>query len=835
MAISSGTKLQKLTALAAVTAAHSFTHGGVIEEPAADGELEINRKIIVACAVLDDLPRSFLRAGLIETTIDADQNSGVDIYSQNQSLETTQGFVRGSLLDEPVTPADPQQGRVVVEAERLSAAISLLRGSLTDEVPPVHGVFHAENPVVEPRSVTRFEPIPDAPLPGAIPEGQRTIIEAQPVPDAVSWVRDGQVPPVDQPAQGLHFGSAGHDFAINPGFLQASVPEEPPAAETPPDGSRVIFSAKIAEKPTSTTRFGPIPEPVTLDPPESVVLVVAAQPIGDAYSFVHFADIANVTPPVDQFGGTDVYSQRFAERVQPQSVTRNIIIPDAPPPGELPEGKRIIVPPDGHDIARSITGGPPVDEPPPAQEPPPGKSLFVQPTPHPERIGQAVGELHSLPPLQPEFVPLLASQPEPQKKPESITRFAIIPDAPIPDPPEASRLIASAVEIALRQTTSITRGEIFEDAIRLSHYRWYQDDNADEDATTAFVAEDTQLVTGIANRSIHLRVKLSNDGFMSNNQTFNLEFDLDGAGSWTPVTNSSNFIRYINGQPTGGAVTAERLTNTGLNYETGVYTELPGIGDTIAGQGETEYVHSLEIRAADFTGQQQVTFRQVTSAGLVIENTVVPTLVFDIPGRDRTIVTDAARKIPDALSFIPTGFPVPEIIPPQDPPEGRAAFSFAEPIPAQHVWLRDGQVPPDVIIDNPSAGFHSGSAHHHELHVIPASHLGRSILPEPENSVRYIAIFAEQPWDEHPGHRSFTFVRNWQPIPDVIRPVEPGDPCPDTALLKGEAPSIQFKGESVTIQFTMRAPSIEFEMDDPEISMKGEAPDADLSDRKRDC
>ncbi len=355
--------------------------------------------------------------------------------------------------------------------------------------------------------------------------------------------------------------------------------------------------------------------------------------------------------------------------------------------------------------------------------------------------------------------------------PQSFLHFEPIDDAPVVVELEIKRsVVAEAVSNKLAPPASMTRGEVFKDDIRLSHYRWYQDDNTDEDATTSYAAEDTPITTGLSSASIHLRVKLSNDGFMRNNQTFDLEFDLDDAGSWAAVTAASSFVRYINGQPTGGALTSERLTSTGLVYNDGVYNEAPGIGDTILELNETEYVHSIEIRFADFASQTKVAFRQTSNKGLIVPNTVIPTLfIFQATERKVIVEAEPIADIPPQ-SFLFSGR-FNDVVAPLDEPEidrylVTQALSPEKPAAS---WTHD-YVPPDdvVAVDHPSAGLTIRSAHHREAFVQGESVRLTSVVPETENTVRYISITLEEPWQNYPGFTPQSFLRHGIPPPEIV-------------------------------------------------------------------
>ncbi len=155
---------------------------------------------------------------------------------------------------------------------------------------------------------------------------------------------------------------------------------------------------------------------------------------------------------------------------------------------------------------------------------------------------------------------------------------------------------------------------------RQEHWRFYDDDNSNEDATTARgSAEDTthEILLSERDASIHLRVTVGNTGDMSANAAYRLSVDIDGGG-FNPVTTTSSNVRVIAGQPTNGAVTSQRLTSGTGSFTAGEYDDADGLIDANLGGGNFwESVWSIEFRSADLTDGESVTFRvQLDSADL---------------------------------------------------------------------------------------------------------------------------------------------------------------------------------------------------------------------------
>ena len=160
-------------------------------------------------------------------------------------------------------------------------------------------------------------------------------------------------------------------------------------------------------------------------------------------------------------------------------------------------------------------------------------------------------------------------------------------------------------------------------------FRWYDDDNTDEDATTALAAEDASYEVPLADRgtSLHLRVEISNTGDKIANDSFTLQYNKDSGGYNTVTTTSSN-VRVIAGQPTDGAATANRLTSGQGTFTAGEYDDADGSCDVNLPDAEhTEFVWSIEFRTADNSGGESYTFRILYSGATVTENQAISATV----------------------------------------------------------------------------------------------------------------------------------------------------------------------------------------------------------------
>ncbi len=148
--------------------------------------------------------------------------------------------------------------------------------------------------------------------------------------------------------------------------------------------------------------------------------------------------------------------------------------------------------------------------------------------------------------------------------------------------------------------------------ITQDHWRFYDDDNTDEDATTARgTGEDVthEILLSERDTSIHLRVVYSNDGAMSGNDAYTIQADVDGGGFATVTTTSTN-VRQIAGQPADGNATSQRLSAGTGSFTGGEYDDVDSVIDTnLAAGNYTEAVWSIQFRSADLSGGETVTLK----------------------------------------------------------------------------------------------------------------------------------------------------------------------------------------------------------------------------------
>lgn len=159
---------------------------------------------------------------------------------------------------------------------------------------------------------------------------------------------------------------------------------------------------------------------------------------------------------------------------------------------------------------------------------------------------------------------------------------------------------------------------------RVDHYAWYDNDSADADATTIIGSEDNSQSLEL-DTDYHLRIKVSNFGHEST-AGMQLQYDIDGAGSWANVDGSSANVRTVLGLPNDGEPTAERLSTTLGSFVPGRYDEIDGLADGIThtASSSTEHVFCLQFRGVDLAGTETITFRLLVG-GSVFPHTVTPT------------------------------------------------------------------------------------------------------------------------------------------------------------------------------------------------------------------
>jgi len=214
-------------------------------------------------------------------------------------------------------------------------------------------------------------------------------------------------------------------------------------------------------------------------------------------------------------------------------------------------------------------------------------------------------------------------------------------------------------------TASGTASAVGDPINEQDHFRWYANDNADVDLTTALAAEDNTYVVPLLDLGIshHLRIKHTNSGSAAAIEVFRLTVDVDGGG-FNVVDAASSNVRTIAGQPVDGADVDERLTDPGGAYLTGEYDDVNGlVGTDVFTGSNTESVFSIEFRAADLSGGETLTFRmQYNAADFDAYNVTILANIGVItadgtPSIDAVTASGASTKIQKA-----TGTPtIPEI------------------------------------------------------------------------------------------------------------------------------------------------------------------------------
>ena len=182
-------------------------------------------------------------------------------------------------------------------------------------------------------------------------------------------------------------------------------------------------------------------------------------------------------------------------------------------------------------------------------------------------------------------------------------------------------------------------------------FRWYDDDNTDEDATTALAAEDTSYEVPFADlgTSHHLRIVYSNTGTKQGNDAFTIQYNVDGAG-WNNVTTTSSNVRVIAGQPTDGAVTSQRLGAGTGSFAAGEYDDVDGSIDANLQNGDyTESVWSIEFRSADLSGGESIDIRMNYGGATVTENITINATIGNPVTAESFIITPRLKRLQGAL------------------------------------------------------------------------------------------------------------------------------------------------------------------------------------------
>lgn len=150
--------------------------------------------------------------------------------------------------------------------------------------------------------------------------------------------------------------------------------------------------------------------------------------------------------------------------------------------------------------------------------------------------------------------------------------------------------------------------------INQAHYQ-FQDDGADNNTSTLLGSEDTVNASLSLDTIYFLRIKCTNTGGMSQNNTLmTLQANVNG-GTFFNVTTSSTNVRAVTGADTDGdTCSTERLINDGGTFGTsifGFYSE-DGVSGavTMIDGGEWEWCYAIEFRSADLSaGGENIDFK----------------------------------------------------------------------------------------------------------------------------------------------------------------------------------------------------------------------------------
>jgi len=127
-----------------------------------------------------------------------------------------------------------------------------------------------------------------------------------------------------------------------------------------------------------------------------------------------------------------------------------------------------------------------------------------------------------------------------------------------------------------------------------------------------------------------LIVKIGNTGAASSSQTYQLEYNVEGAG-WNDVNGSSANVRaFASGDVDDATSTTERLTSSSRTFANSILDEVNGAIDLAAGAiSDNELYFSIEFRSADLSGNERIEFR-VTAPTDTVDMQTTP--IADVDG-----------------------------------------------------------------------------------------------------------------------------------------------------------------------------------------------------------
>jgi hypothetical protein len=168
------------------------------------------------------------------------------------------------------------------------------------------------------------------------------------------------------------------------------------------------------------------------------------------------------------------------------------------------------------------------------------------------------------------------------------------------------------------------------------HYRFATPITGSAHESYTLVGTEDQSFEITLDADYCLIMKIGNDGDMAANLDYQLQYDIDDAGSWAPVNATSSNVRVAASGDTDGATsTSERLgTISGHTYQTSVLEEVDGlIPDNIVNLQSFEFYYAITFRSADLSGGETIKFRLATIPAGTALMTVTPTATVPVQAK----------------------------------------------------------------------------------------------------------------------------------------------------------------------------------------------------------
>ena len=167
-----------------------------------------------------------------------------------------------------------------------------------------------------------------------------------------------------------------------------------------------------------------------------------------------------------------------------------------------------------------------------------------------------------------------------------------------------------------------TQGYWYDGPMALAHntpnydqdsYAWYND-GTESGSTIIGTANTSQTLNADTTYLIRFLIQEDNGG-TGNNNSFQLEYDVNNSGTWNNVTSTSNSVRAVaSGNLTEGGNTTQRLgagtfitTNAGVDSGDGAAGNI-----SFAGNDEAEVLYAVQLRSADLSNNDTVQLRVQT-------------------------------------------------------------------------------------------------------------------------------------------------------------------------------------------------------------------------------